>query len=170
MSDFVPRSASHPSLHLVPLEPQNTRLLHGEPEQRDFATQWAHWLMSLESFESLKSTSESVLFLEGELGTGKTTFSSGLLAALDFEGVVSSPTYSLIHPYPTPHGRVLHIDAYRVEHASELYEMGLEELIEDSILCLVEWGQTLYDDYATAPILRFEHMADPQVRRVSRLR
>lgn len=167
MSDFVPRSTSHPSLHLVPLKPQNIRLLHGELEQHDFAAQWAHWLISL---ESLKNTSESVLFLEGELGTGKTTFSSGLLAALDFEGVVSSPTYSLIHPYPTPHGRVLHIDAYRVEHASELYEMGLEELIEDSILCLVEWGQTLYDDYVTAPILRFEHMADPQVRRVSRLR
>ncbi|AWN24409.1 tRNA (adenosine(37)-N6)-threonylcarbamoyltransferase complex ATPase subunit type 1 TsaE [Deinococcus irradiatisoli] len=110
----------------------------------------------------------AVLFLEGELGAGKTTLAQGLLAALGFGGLVSSPTYALMQLYPTPEGPALHVDAYRVRQVQELYEMDLERLIEDARLSVIEWGQGLYADFPEAWILRLEHR--PQGRRVTRLR
>lgn len=110
----------------------------------------------------------AVLFLEGELGTGKTTLTQGLIAALGFEGLVSSPTYALMQLYPTPQGPALHVDAYRVRQVQELYEMDLERLIEDARLSVIEWGQALYEDVPQGWILRLEYSA--QGRRITRLR
>ena len=116
-------------------------------------------------------TPGSVLFLEGELGAGKTTLTQGLLAALGFDGHVTSPTYALMQVYPAPAGQVLHVDAYRVRDVSELYEMDLDELVAGSRLSVVEWGERLYGDYPEAPIYLLEHVdGDPEARRVSRLR
>ena len=112
----------------------------------------------------------SVLFLEGELGAGKTSLTQGLAQGLGFNGTVSSPTYALMQPYPTPQGQLLHIDAYRVQHAGELYDMGLEELIDESRLSVVEWGQLLYGDYPNAPVLRLEHVPEQDhLRRLVRI-
>ncbi len=113
----------------------------------------------------------AVLFLEGELGAGKTSLTQGMARRLGFTGTVSSPTYALMQPYPTPRGTLLHVDAYRVRYAAELYDMGLEDLIEESRLSVVEWGQLLYDDYPEAPILRLEHLPEDEgVRRLVRVR
>ena len=113
----------------------------------------------------------AVLFLEGELGAGKTTLSQGLVGALGFTEAVTSPTYALMNAYPTPAGRVLHVDAYRVRDVQELYEMDLEDLIAGSRLSLIEWGEGLYADYPDAPVLRLEHVeGQPDVRRITRLR
>ncbi|MDV6373056.1 tRNA (adenosine(37)-N6)-threonylcarbamoyltransferase complex ATPase subunit type 1 TsaE [Deinococcus arenicola] len=113
----------------------------------------------------------SVLFLEGELGAGKTTLTGGLIGALGFVGAVTSPTYALIHAYPTPAGRALHVDAYRVRGVQELYDMDLEDLIAGSRLSVLEWGEKLYGDYPAAMILRLEHLdGGEDVRRVTRLR
>ena len=78
----------------------------------------------------------------------------GLVAALGFTDTVTSPTYALMNAYPTPAGRVLHVDAYRVRDVQELYEMDLEDLIAGSRLSLIEWGEGLYADYPDAPVLR----------------
>lgn len=110
----------------------------------------------------------SVLFLEGELGAGKTTLTQGLLAALGFTGLVTSPTYALMQLYPTPQGQVLHIDAYRVAHPQELWEMDLERLSLEARLSILEWGEAFYDDFPQGVILRLEHK--PQGRQVTRLR
>lgn len=113
----------------------------------------------------------AVLFLEGELGAGKTTLSQGLVGALGFTEAVTSPTYALMNAYPTPAGPVLHVDAYRVRDVQELYEMDLEDLIAGSRLSLIEWGEGLYADYPDAPVLRLEHVeGQPDVRRITRLR
>lgn len=111
----------------------------------------------------------SVLFLEGELGAGKTTLTQGLLAALGFDGLVTSPTYALMQLYPTPQGQVLHVDAYRVQHPQELWEMDLERLTEESRLSILEWGEKFYDDFPEAVLLRLEHI-EGEGRRVTRLR
>ncbi|WP_019587912.1 tRNA (adenosine(37)-N6)-threonylcarbamoyltransferase complex ATPase subunit type 1 TsaE [Deinococcus apachensis] len=144
----------------LPLLPGETCLLRGADEQRALGAAVAHALPP-----------GAVLFLEGELGAGKTTLMGGLVGALDFTDAVTSPTYALMHAYPTPAGRVLHVDAYRVRDPRELYEMDLEDLVAGSRLTVIEWGEGLYRDYPAAPILRLEHVEnDPEVRRVERVR
>lgn len=110
----------------------------------------------------------AVVFLEGELGAGKTTLTQGLIAALGFEGLVSSPTYALMQLYPTPQGAAVHVDAYRVKHVQELYEMDLERLSEEARLSIIEWGQLFYDDFPGAWLLKLEHLE--QGRQITRLR
>lgn len=146
--------------HPGPLQPGQSRLLRGAGEQRRFGAALAPALPP-----------GTALFLEGELGAGKTTLTAGLVGALGFADAVTSPTYALIHAYPTPAGRVLHVDAYRVRDAQELYELDLEDLIAGSRLSVIEWGERLYADYPDAPILRLEHLeGEEEVRRVTRLR
>ena len=144
---------------LLPL-PHAFRLLHGPEEQCALGAALAGALPP-----------GAVLFLEGELGAGKTTLTGGLVGALGFTDPVTSPTYALMHAYPTPEGRVLHVDAYRVRDPGELYEMDLEDLILGSRLTVIEWGEGLYGDYPEAPIFRLEHVpGQPEVRRITRLR
>ena len=142
------------------LNPGETRLLSGVSEQRALGAALAQALPA-----------GSLLFLEGELGAGKTTLTQGLLAVLGFGGHVTSPTYALMQVYPTPAGQVLHVDAYRVRDVAELYEMDLDELVMDSRLSVIEWGEGLYADYPDAPVYLLEHVeGDPEARRVTRQR
>ena len=80
-----------------------------------------------------------MIYLQGSLGAGKTTMVRGFLRALGYEGLVKSPTYTLIEPYEVAGLHLLHIDLYRIENAEELVYLGLEELIESSDLQMVEW-------------------------------
>lgn len=140
----------------APLQPNQSILLPTEEAQRDFGAGLA------------ALPTGSVLFLEGELGAGKTTLTQGLLAALGFTGLVTSPTYALMQLYPTPQGEVLHVDAYRITHPQELWEMDLERLSLEARLSVLEWGEKFYDDFPAALILRLEHCSAG--RRVTRLR
>lgn len=142
---------------MLPMQPGQTILLEDERAQRAFG---ASLLPQL--------SPHAVVFLEGELGAGKTTLTQGLIAALGFEGLVSSPTYALMQLYPTPQGAALHVDAYRVQRVQELYEMDLERLSEEARLSVIEWGQLFYGDFPGAWLLKLEHLE--QGRRVTRLR
>ena len=135
-------------------------LLNGEMSQRQLGVRLA-----------ALTPKGMLMFLEGELGAGKTTFSQGLAQGLGFTGLVSSPTYALIQEYPTPLGMLLHVDAYRVRHPQELYEMDLERLVETARLSLIEWGEAFYDDFPAAPVLRLSHLeGQPDVRQMLRVR
>jgi len=80
-----------------------------------------------------------VVYLEGDLGTGKTTFARAMLRALGEPGPVRSPTYGLLAEYQTPAGRVLHLDLYRIEDPAEVSQLGVDDYIEDYRLWLIEW-------------------------------
>ena len=82
--------------------------------------------------------------LFGDLGTGKTTLSRGVLRGLGFEGDVASPTFPIVQPYAPPDVRVplWHVDLYRIEDPEELEELALGEARLDSIL-LVEWPERM---------------------------
>jgi tRNA threonylcarbamoyladenosine biosynthesis protein TsaE len=80
----------------------------------------------------------TVVLLEGPLGAGKTTFARGVLEALGHVGAVRSPTFNLLHEYPTD-PPVLHADLYRLGVATGL---GLEDYY-DTHLCLIEWPDRL---------------------------
>ncbi|MEO6185403.1 MAG: tRNA (adenosine(37)-N6)-threonylcarbamoyltransferase complex ATPase subunit type 1 TsaE [Steroidobacteraceae bacterium] len=82
-----------------------------------------------------------VIYLHGDLGTGKTTVTRGMLRALGEPGAVRSPTYGLIAEYGTPEGTVLHLDLYRLRSPAELQQLGLADYLPGSRLWLIEWPE-----------------------------
>jgi tRNA threonylcarbamoyladenosine biosynthesis protein TsaE len=85
--------------------------------------------------------------LIGDLGAGKTTLVTGLVAALG-GGAAASPTFSLVNEYPGGRLVVWHVDLYRIERAAELVELGLDDVIgERRGICVIEWA----DRFAVMP-------------------
>ena len=91
-----------------------------------------------------------LLLLVGDLGAGKTTFTQGFAAALGISKQVTSPTFTLASEYQ---GRLLlhHLDVFRLDHISEVLDLGLPELLDGDGVILIEWGdairQALPNDY-----------------------
>jgi tRNA threonylcarbamoyladenosine biosynthesis protein TsaE len=83
----------------------------------------------------------AVVYLEGELGAGKSTLARAWLRVLGVTGAIKSPTYTLIERYPIPGGEAAHLDLYRLAGAAELDFLGLDELAADATLWLVEWPE-----------------------------
>ena len=83
-----------------------------------------------------------LVILEGELGSGKTTLAKGIVAGLGAarEEAVSSPTFTLVHEYGNA-TKVYHVDLYRIEDAGDLATLGLEEIMNEKAVVLVEWGE-----------------------------
>ncbi len=103
----------------------------------------------------------SLLVLSGPLGSGKTTLVKSLARALGSAADVTSPTYALVHEYPTPSGTLAHLDAYRLPSATVLFDLGLSELQERSRLTVVEWGEALIEHEPTAYHLALDRSGDP---------
>jgi tRNA threonylcarbamoyladenosine biosynthesis protein TsaE len=83
----------------------------------------------------------ALVTLEGELGAGKTTLVRGILRGLGFTGHVKSPTYTLVEPYDVSGIQVYHLDFYRIEDPRELEFIGLDELLAERAIKLIEWPE-----------------------------
>ncbi len=81
------------------------------------------------------------VYLNGDLGCGKTTFSQQFIATKGYTGRVTSPTYAIMQDYDTPNGTVIHCDLYRLSDPEELYEIGLIEWAEkgQGVLPKADW-------------------------------
>jgi tRNA threonylcarbamoyladenosine biosynthesis protein TsaE len=82
-----------------------------------------------------------VVYLRGELGSGKTTCARSLLHALGVTGTVRSPTYTLVDTYSVGALNCVHVDLYRLRSSSEVDELGLRDLTGPGYLMLIEWPE-----------------------------
>lgn len=100
-------------------EALGARLAHARPQRTDLA----------------------VVFLQGELGAGKTTLVRGYLRAAGFTGPVRSPTYTLVELYELSEFTVVHADLYRLRDPMELESLGLRDWAQPGYLWLIEWPE-----------------------------
>ncbi len=117
---------------------QNNRL--------EFVTHSAEETIELGAKLARQLPQPCLLVLEGELGSGKTTLVKGIVSGLGVarQEEVTSPSFTLVHEYGTER-KVYHADLYRVEGARELATLGLEDLLEQEAMVIVEWGEKLMD-------------------------
>lgn len=85
-----------------------------------------------------------ILVLTGELGSGKTKLTEGILTYYGLEDEISSPTFTIVNEYVKDNARIFHFDVYRLEDSSEFYAIGGEEYFENGI-CIIEWGEIIQD-------------------------
>lgn len=94
-----------------------------------------------------------IIFLEGELGAGKTTVSRGILRGFGYRGIAASPTYTLLELYELTAHRVVHLDLYRITAAIDLEGIGFRDYLDGQTICLIEWPEN-GAGFLPAPTLR----------------
>ncbi len=111
----------------------------------------------------------ALVLLYGELGTGKTTLVKGIVSGLGVanEEEVTSPSFVFVHAYHN-HRRVYHVDLYRIEQATELETLGLDDLLAEQAVVLVEWAERLRLP-ALQPALRIHLRAQGEEQRCIRV-
>lgn len=97
--------------------------------------------VALGSWLAAVLTPGMLVFLQGDLGAGKTTLCRGLVRGLGHRGAVKSPTYTLVEPYDNTVPPVYHFDLYRLGDPAELDAIGLRDYLDSEHLCVVEWPE-----------------------------
>jgi len=82
----------------------------------------------------------SVLALKGELGSGKTQFVKGLVAALGSGATITSPTFTIVHEYPGGRLPVYHFDFFRLEDRQSIARLGLDDYFFGDGISVIEWA------------------------------
>lgn len=83
----------------------------------------------------------NILLLKGNLGAGKTTFTQFLLKTLGSKDEVSSPTYSIVNEYDCEKGKIFHFDLYRMKNIEEVFDIGIDEYLDNGFLNIIEWPE-----------------------------
>lgn len=99
----------------------------------------------------LPKLQHNLLLLKGNLGAGKTTFTQFLLKNLGSTDEVSSPTYAIVNEYRTLKGNVFHFDLYRMKSVGEVYDIGMDEYLDNAFLCIIEWPEIYEEELQALP-------------------
>lgn len=86
----------------------------------------------------------NIIILSGDLGSGKTKFTQGILKYFGLENEISSPTFTIVNEYHHPNANIYHFDVYRLSDSDEFYAIGGEEYFNNGI-CIIEWGEIIED-------------------------
>lgn len=115
--------------------------------------------------EIMPQLQHNILLLKGNLGAGKTTFTQFLLKKLGSNDEVSSPTYAIVNEYHSPKGNIFHFDLYRMKNIDEVYDIGMEEYLDNAFLCIIEWPQIYEEELADFPHheMKIENLGDERV-------
>ena len=110
---------------------------------REFTTKSAEETIALGRELAPLLAPPKIVLLRGNLGAGKTTIVKGIAQGFEAaaEEDVTSPTFTLIHEYRGPSATLYHIDLYRVDTQRELETLGLDDLLTENSVLLIEWGE-----------------------------
>ena len=86
----------------------------------------------------------NIIVLSGDLGSGKTKFTQGILKYFNLENEISSPTFTIVNEYHANETNIYHFDVYRLADSDEFYAIGGEEYLNNGI-CIIEWGEIIED-------------------------
>ena len=113
-------------------------------------TQLSQWEEVVQSI--LPHLQHPLLLLKGNLGAGKTTFTSELVRQLGSQDAVSSPTYALINTYYGKELKIYHFDLYRLNSPSEALDLGIDEYLEETgTFCIIEWPEIYEQELVQYP-------------------
>jgi tRNA threonylcarbamoyladenosine biosynthesis protein TsaE len=112
-------------------------------ETREFTTHSPEETIALGRNLAASLAPPKLVLLRGELGAGKTTLVKGIAEGFQAasQDDVTSPTFTLVHEYRGPDVNVYHVDLYRVDTPHQLETLGLDDLIAESNVLLIEWGE-----------------------------
>jgi len=110
---------------------------------REFTTNSAEETIALGRELASMLTAPKLVLLRGDLGAGKTTLVKGIAQGFQAasEEDVTSPTFTLVHEYRGPSATLYHIDLYRVDTPRELETLGIDDLMTENGVLLIEWGE-----------------------------
>ena len=107
----------------------------------------------------------AIIGFSGDLGAGKTTLIQAICRGLGAAVPATSPTYALVHRYDSPAGPVYHVDCYRLRSSQEARDLGLEDILAERAILLVEWPEKA--GHMMPPLDRYfilAHDSDPDYR------
>ena len=85
-----------------------------------------------------------IVILQGDLGSGKTTFTKGMAKGLGITEIITSPTFSLMNIYEYGENSLIHIDTYRLENERDLLDIGIEDYLgKPNTITIIEWPEKI---------------------------
>lgn len=113
-----------------------------------------------------KLAKKDTIVLTGDLGSGKTKFTQGILEYFGLGNEISSPTFTIVNEYALPLCPLYHFDVYRLHSIEEFYAIGGEEYFENGI-CIVEWGEIIQEALPNNYLqIKFERSLENETVRV----
>ena len=106
-----------------------------------------------------------LIYLNGELGAGKTTLVASILSALGHEGNIKSPTFTIVEPYHFAQFEFYHFDLYRLHSIDELEEIGFRDYLANGSICIIEWANK-FSEQLPKPTLTIEIKHNANTRNI----